>query len=183
MKWQCPPLFLPGEFHGQRNLVGYSLWGHKELDMAEWLTHTHICYKVKVLVTQMCLTLCNPRDCSSSGFSVHGILQARILEWVAIPFSRGSSWPRDQTWISCIAGRFLTIWTSRKAQYDVTCMKNGSFGEENQEKCKEGPYLLDCSEETRLESVSWSGFMEMSKMSTWTLSIDRLYFSISHLHS
>ena len=57
---------------------------------AHTCTHTYICYKVKVLVTQMCLTLCNPRDCSSSGFSVHGILQARILEWVAIPFSRGS---------------------------------------------------------------------------------------------
>ena len=54
--------------------------------------HTHIydCYKVKGLVTQMYLTLCNPRDCGSPGFSVHGILQARILEWVAIPFSRGS---------------------------------------------------------------------------------------------
>ena len=44
-------------------------------------------------------------DCSLSGFSVHGVLQARILEWVAIPFSRGSSLPRDQTWFSYIAGR------------------------------------------------------------------------------
>ena len=41
---------------------------------------------------------------------VHGILQARILEWVAIPFSRGSCWPRDQIWVSCISGRFFTIW-------------------------------------------------------------------------
>ena len=47
--------------------------------------------KKKVLVAQSCLTLCNPMDCSSSSYSVHGILQARILEWVAIPFSRGSS--------------------------------------------------------------------------------------------
>ena len=46
--------------------------------------------------------------------SVHGILQARILEWVAIPFSRGSSQPRDRTWVSCIAGRCFTIWTTRK---------------------------------------------------------------------
>ena len=45
----------------------------------------------KVLVAQLCLTLCNPMDCSPPGLSVHGILQARILEWVAIPFSRGSS--------------------------------------------------------------------------------------------
>ena len=64
---------------------------------------------VCVLVTQSCLTLCNPMDCSPPGSSVHGILQERILEWVAIPFSRGSSWPRDQTWVSCIAGRFFTI--------------------------------------------------------------------------
>ena len=58
---------------------------------------------------QLCLTLCNPLDCSPPGSSVHGILQARILEWVAIPFSRGSSWPRDQTQVSCIAGRFFTV--------------------------------------------------------------------------
>ena len=50
---------------------------------------------VKVLVAQLCLMFCNPMDCSPPGFSVHGILQARILEWVAIPFSRGSSQPRD----------------------------------------------------------------------------------------
>ena len=48
-------------------------------------------------VTQSCLTLCDPMDCSLPGSSVHGILQAKILEWVAIPYSRGSSQPRDQT--------------------------------------------------------------------------------------
>ena len=65
--------------------------------------------KVKVLVTQACLTLCNPIDCSPPGSSVHGILQARILEWVAISFFKGSSQLRDRTWVSCIAGRFFTI--------------------------------------------------------------------------
>ena len=49
-------------------------------------------------------------DCSPPGSSVHGILQARILGWLAIPFSRASCWPRDQTWISCIAGRFFTLY-------------------------------------------------------------------------
>ena len=49
---------------------------------------------------------CDPMDCSLPGSSVHGILQARILEWVAISFSRGSSWPRNRTPVSCIAGRF-----------------------------------------------------------------------------
>ena len=58
-------------------------------------------------VTQSCLTLCDPMDCSPPG-SVHGILQARILEWVAISFSRGSSQPRDRTQVSRIAGRFFT---------------------------------------------------------------------------
>ena len=51
-------------------------------------------------------------DCSPPGSFVHGILQAGILEWVAIPFSRGSSWPRDQTWVSCFADRFFTVWAT-----------------------------------------------------------------------
>ena len=68
---------------------------------------------VKVLVAQLCLTLCNPLDYSPPGSSVHGILQARILEWVAILFSSGSSWPRDWTQVSCTAGRFLTIWATK----------------------------------------------------------------------
>ena len=54
-----------------------------------------VCVCVYVLVVQSCLTLYDPMDCSSPGSSVHGILQARILEWIAIPFSRGSSQPRN----------------------------------------------------------------------------------------
>ena len=65
--------------------------------------------KVKVLVAQLCLTLCDPMDCRTPSSSVHGILQARILEWVAIPFSRGSFQPRDQTQVSYVAGRFFTV--------------------------------------------------------------------------
>ena len=61
----------------------------------------------KVLVAQSCPTLCDPKDCSLPGPSVHGIPQAGILAWVAMPFSRASSWPRDQTRISCTAGRFF----------------------------------------------------------------------------
>ena len=57
-----------------------------------------------------CLTLCNLTDCSPSGFSVHGILQARILEWIAIFFSRVTPQPRDWTLISCLTGTFFTIW-------------------------------------------------------------------------
>ena len=64
-------------------------------------------WKGKVLVPQSCPTLYDPMDCSPPGSSVQGILQARILEWIAIPFSRGSSQPRDWTEVSCISGRFL----------------------------------------------------------------------------
>ena len=59
--------------------------------------------RVKVKVSQSCPTLCNPVRCA-----VHGILQARILEWAAIAVSRGSSQPRDRTWVSCIGGRLFT---------------------------------------------------------------------------
>ena len=60
-----------------------------------------------MLVTQSCPTLCNPMNCNPPGSSVHRIFQLRILEWIAIPFSRGCSQPRDGTWVSCIAGRFF----------------------------------------------------------------------------
>ena len=72
--------------------------------------------KVKVLVTQSCPTLCDPMDCSPPGSSVHGILQARILEWVAYPFSRGYSQPRIEPRSSHIAGGFFTVWATREAQ-------------------------------------------------------------------
>ena len=77
---------------------------------------THLPVKVKLLVAQPCPTLHDPMDWSLPGFPVHGILQTRILEWVAIPFSRGSSQPSDQTWVSHIAGRLFTIWATREAQ-------------------------------------------------------------------
>ena len=66
-----------------------------------------VCQSVKVLVVQSCLIVCDPMDCSPQVSSVHGILQARILEWVAIPFSMGSSPSRDQTQVAYIAGNSL----------------------------------------------------------------------------
>ena len=66
--------------------------------------------KVKVKVARLCPTLCDPMDCKSSGSFVHGILQATILEWVTISFSRGSFQPRNWTQFLCIAGRFFTVW-------------------------------------------------------------------------
>jgi len=79
-----------------------------------WVT-VFYCLSVSVLATQSCLILCNPMDYSLPGSFVHGILQTRILEWVTIPFSRGSSRPRDWTWVSCITGRFFTVWATREA--------------------------------------------------------------------
>ena len=75
------------------------------------------CRSVLCLVAQSCPTLCDPLDCSPPGSSLHGILQVRILEWVAMPSSRGSSQPRDWTQVSCISGRFFTVWATRKAHY------------------------------------------------------------------
>ena len=68
----------------------------------------------EVKVTQLCPTLCDPMD-----YTVHGILQARILEWIDFPFSRGSSKPRDQTQVSLIAGRFFTSWAIREAHITI----------------------------------------------------------------
>ena len=67
-------------------------------------------------VAQSCLTLCDPLDCSLPGSSLHGIFQARVLEWVGISFFRGSSQPRDWTQVSRIAGRRFTIWATREAK-------------------------------------------------------------------
>ena len=68
-----------------------------------------------VLGAQSCPTLCDPMDCSRPGSSAHGIFQAKVLEWGAISFSRGSSRPRGWTWVSCIAGRCFTVWATREA--------------------------------------------------------------------
>ena len=80
--------------------------------------------KVKVKVTQSCLTLCNPLD-----NTVQGILQARILEWVVVPFSRGTFQPRDWTQVFCIAGGFFTSWATREALIiqNNSSQVNGSF--------------------------------------------------------
>ena len=83
--------------------------------------HTGLCtlaYKLKVKseseVTQSCLTLCDSMDCSLPGSSIHGIFQARLLEWVAMSFSRRSSWLRDWIQISRTVGRCFTVWATRE---------------------------------------------------------------------
>ena len=86
--------------------------------MCAWsLLFTMLCVCAKSL--QSCTTLCSTMDCSLPCSSVHGILQVRILEWVAMPSSRGSSQSRDGTQVSCIAGVFFTIWATREAHSGI----------------------------------------------------------------
>ena len=97
------------------------------------------------------LTLCDPKNYSLPVSSVHGIFQASVLDWVAIFFSRESSWPRDQTQVSCIAGRRFTVWATREAlwiwelEYKESWMpKNWCFWTVVLEKTLASP--LDCKE-------------------------------------
>ena len=113
-------LYTPWNSPGQNLLVNWEKW------------------KVKVLAAQLCLTLCDPVNCSLPGSSVHGILQVRVVEWVTIPFSTGSSQGllncRDWIQVSQIAGGFFTIWATRKPFLFLTnlekltyCMKREKF--------------------------------------------------------
>ena len=102
-------------------------WSRKWLARGHWVAHriwgrdgkaglNATCAMLR-LAAQSCLTLCDPVDCNSPGSSVHGILQARILEWVTMPSSKESSQLRDLTQVSHIAGRFFTAWATRDATY------------------------------------------------------------------
>ena len=75
-------------------------------------------------VAQSCPTLCDPVDCSPPCSSVHGILQARVLEWVAISFTRGSSWPRDRTQVSCIVSKTLYRLSHQGSIYDMKSLSH-----------------------------------------------------------
>jgi hypothetical protein len=91
------------------NSCTFSPHSGRTYPLNSWRSFLRTHSEVKMLVTQSCLTLCDPIDCNPPGSSVHGIRQARILEWVALSFSRGSSQPRKLNQVSCNAGRFFTI--------------------------------------------------------------------------
>ena len=97
-------VFTPG-----KQSIGLSLKLPKRRHMSRHILH--------LSVAQLCLTLCDPMDHSPPGSSGHGIFQARILEWVAIPSSRRWSRPRDRTHISCIGGRFSATWATKEALF------------------------------------------------------------------
>ena len=104
-----------GSYIGRQILY---LWATREAHILFILiykcVYISVCWAVLCLAAQSCPTLCDPMDCSLSGSSVHGILQARILERVAMPSSRGSSQPRNWTQVSCIAGGFFISWATRE---------------------------------------------------------------------
>ena len=95
---------------GRDEVLGRHLKGCSSHTAYEYLLKHFLWWLIIEKVAQLCLTLCSPTN-----YTAHGILQAKILEWVAIPFSRGFSQPRDETQVSCIAGRFFTTWATREA--------------------------------------------------------------------
>ena len=80
--------------------------------------------KVKLLFAQSRPTLWDPMDWSPSGSSIHGILHARILGWVSLPFFRWSSWARDRIQLSCIAGWFFSIWATGELEFPCEGLRN-----------------------------------------------------------
>ena len=105
--WQVSYLFL--------YLKHYQMLDQFGLEKLYTMVIKYYLWEVKVLVARSYPILCDSMDCSPPGSSVHGILQARILKWVAMLFSRGSSWPRDRTQVSHLAGRLFTIWATPEA--------------------------------------------------------------------
>ena len=113
-----PCLWTEGQISNSGYVSGWR-WGENTfwietslLKISHILSKKFYCYffvAFVVLVAKSCLTPCNSTDWSLPGSSVHEILQARILGWVAVPFSRGSSQFRDQAQVSCISGRFFTV--------------------------------------------------------------------------
>ena len=111
-RYKCPSSTCIDSHWLWRGILSARKWQSRSYQFALWA-----CVHMQSL--QSCLTLCNPVDCCLPGSSVHGISQARILEWVAMPSSRGSSWSSGQTHISCgscIAGGFLYCWATVEAQ-------------------------------------------------------------------
>ena len=112
-----PPAFSLSKHQALFQWVGSS---HQVVKVLE-LQPQHVCVLIHecvcVLIAQLCLTLCDPMDCSLPGYCVHGILQTGIQEWVAISFSRGSSQPQDWTLVACIAGGCFNICATREAWY------------------------------------------------------------------
>ena len=150
------------------------------------------CMHAKLL--QSCPTLCDPMDCNLPGSSVHGILHARILEWVAMPSSRGSSWPRNWTPVSCIAGKFFTVWATREAQLVslrvLKCETLTSYNRTTIDVCLKIPICRTQSRPTKSEHLGmWNRSSYTSDVSHAYLVLESiilfqpLYFTSEKLNS
>ena len=107
------------------NAINHSFTSLKVFGSSDYHSWLVFLENMEVLVTQLCLTLCDPMNCRPPDSSVCGILQARLLEWVAIPFSRRSSQPKDGTTrVSHISGRFSTVWATGEALSESICFLN-----------------------------------------------------------
>ena len=110
--WSGLPFPTPGDLSNcgiePSSLMSPALAGRFFATSAAW--EARIGTESESDVAQSCPTLCDPMDCSLSGSSVHGVFQARVLEWIAISFSRGSSRPRNRIWVSRIVDRCFTVW-------------------------------------------------------------------------
>ena len=118
---------------GNLNLWGSSFNGKNKIKMFFTFAEANYYYYF-FEVAQSCPTLCNPVDCSLPSSSVHGIFQARILEWVAIFFSRRSSWPKDWTLVSHIVGRRFTVWATRGSLKDYDLQKQEKWMKKQRQK-------------------------------------------------
>ena len=149
----CPSLRAQFIFFFQPHLPGPEMlsvsptWSISDLDLS-------LC---GCWVSQSCPAQCDPTDCSPPGSSVHGILQARILEWVAIPFSSCHlpSWPRDQTQVSCIACRFFIVWATWEAMKENFQTKMTQMSGCNLKKTSQFWDRLMCSRSVVLWGPQW----------------------------
>ena len=115
LAWRIPGTGEPGGPPAVYGVTQSQTW-LKWLSMSSSSMEMYILVKSKSISPSVVSNSFHSMDCSLQVSSAHGIPQASIMEWVAIPFSRGSSQPRDKIQVSCIAGRFLTIWATREAQ-------------------------------------------------------------------
>ena len=129
------------------------------------------------MVTALCLTLCDPLDCSPLGSSIHRISQARILEWVALPFSRGSSWLRYRICIPALAGRFSTTVPSGKLT-----LEEGETQRQKYRSMEQNRKSRDKSTWKRLkvgaegENRGWDGWMASLTQWTWVWVNSRIWW-------
>ena len=113
-------------------------------------------------VAQSCPTLCDPMDCSLPGSSIRGILQARVLEWVAVSFSRRSFQPRDRTRVSRIAGRRFNLWATREGVLilfyyrNTRCLKRWDSSDETQPCCSKNTFFSFLLSHRHLTLLFWS---------------------------